>query len=155
MWEEGALIYGTPRVPNNFPKNNDLDLGNAKSSFDNVIQKARATSFLDGWVSSLNIPNIPLDSSHRVLKNVSLPEDIFPKEQAPKGQVGTDQNSLSFDKLFTEVDAHMTVGENLVVVEDNPQPLPASQPLAPTIHSTTIEANPVIISLVVKERPNV
>ena len=97
----------------------------------------------------MNIPNIPLDSSHRVLKNVSLPEDIFPKEQAPKGQVGTDQNSLSFDKLFTEVDAHMTAGENLVVVEDNPQPL------APTIHSTTIEANPVIISLVVKERPNV
>ena len=63
-------------------KNYDLNFGDAKSSFDNVIREARAASFLDGWVSSLNIPNIPLDSSHRVLENVSLPEDIFPKEQA-------------------------------------------------------------------------
>ena len=66
-------------------KNYDLNFGDAKSSFDNVIREARAASFLDGWVSSLNIPNIPLDSSHRVLENVSLPEDIFPKEQALKG----------------------------------------------------------------------
>ena len=66
-----------------------------------------------------------------------------------------DQNSPNFDKLFAEVVAHMTVAKNLVIVEDNPQPLLASQPLAPSIHSTTVEANPVIISPIVKERPNV
>nr|POF08843.1 hypothetical protein CFP56_43573 [Quercus suber] len=65
--------------------NYDLGFRDAKSSFDNVIREAQATSFLDGWVSSLNIPNIPLDSSHKVLENVSLPEDIFPKKKAPKG----------------------------------------------------------------------
>lgn len=71
-------------------KNYDLDFGDAKSSLDNVIREAWATSFLDGWVSSLNIPNIPLDSSHKLLESVLLPEDIFPEKQAPKGQVGTD-----------------------------------------------------------------